>query len=130
MDFFVRPGTSAAQREAVLARWYREQLKTLMPPLLEKWQKAVGVQVAAWGVKKMKTKWGGCTPATRRIWVNLELAKTPERCLEYIVAHELTHLLERHHNERFITLLNKHLADWRQARELLNSSLLGHQDWA
>ena len=126
----MRPGTSAEQREAVLARWYREQLKTLIPPLLEKWQKALGVQVAAWGVKKMKTKWGGCTPATQRIWVNLELAKTPEQCLEYIVAHELTHLLERHHNERFTALLDKHLADWRQARKLLNSSLLGHQDWA
>lgn len=129
LDLFVRPGSTPEQREAVLARWYREQIKALMPPILEKWQKALGVQVDAWGVKKMKTKWGGCTPKARRIWLNLELAKTPTQCLEYIVAHELTHLLERHHNERFTGLLDKHLPNWRQVRTMLNKAPLVHQAW-
>lgn len=129
LDLFVRSGSTVEQREAVLSHWYRKQLKDLIPPILEKWQKVLGVQVEAWGVKKMKTKWGGCSPAARRIWVNLELAKTPVRCLEYILVHELTHLLERHHNEHFTGLLDTHFSDWRQARELLNSSLLGHQVW-
>ncbi len=129
LDLFVRPGSSAEQREAVLLRWHREQLKALIPPLLEKWQPTLGVQVAAWGIKKMKTKWGSCNIAARRIWLNLELAKTPIQCLEYIVVHELAHLLERHHNERFMALLDIHLPQWRQHREKLSQAPLGHEDW-
>jgi predicted metal-dependent hydrolase len=129
LDLFVRPGTSAEQREAVLLRWHREQLKALIPPLLEKWQPALGVQVAAWGIKKMKTKWGSCNPASRRVWLNLELAKKPVTCLEYIVVHELAHLLERHHNERFMALLDIHLPQWRQYREILRQAPLGHEEW-
>jgi predicted metal-dependent hydrolase len=129
LDLFVRPGTSADQREVVLLRWQREQLKALIPPFLEKWQPILGVQVAAWGIKKMKTKWGSCNAAARRVWFNLELAKKPVQCLEYIVVHELVHLLERHHNERFTALVEAHVPTWRQARELLNSAPLGHEDW-
>ncbi len=129
LDLFVRPGSSMEHREAVLSRWYREQLKALIPPLLDKWQRVLGVQVDAWGVKRMKTKWGGCTTTTRRIWLNLELAKTPVQCLEYIVAHELTHLIERNHNERFLGLLDKHLPNWRQVRTMLNKTPLAHQVW-
>ena len=129
LDLFVRPGSSAEQREAVLLRWHREQLKALIPPLLEKWQPALGVQVAAWGIKKMKTKWGSCNPASRRVWFNLELAKKPVACLEYIVVHELAHLLERHHNERFMALLDIHLPQWRQYREILSQAPLGHEEW-
>ncbi len=129
LDLFVRPGSSAEQREAVLLRWHREQLKALIPPLLEKWQPLLGVQVADWGIKKMKTKWGSCNIAARRIWLNLELAKKPIQCLEYIVVHELVHLLERHHNERFSALLDIHLPQWRQHREMLSLAPLGHEDW-
>ena len=129
LDLFVRPGSSADQREAVLLRWHREQLKALIPPLLEKWQPALGVQVAAWGIKKMKTKWGSCNIAARRIWMNLELAKTPIQCLEYIVVHELVHLLERHHNERFTALLDAHMPQWQQYREMLKKTPLGHEAW-
>lgn len=129
LDLFVRPGSDCAQRQALLLRWYREQLKELMPPLLEKWQPVLGVQASAWGIKKMKTKWGSCNPSLGRVWLNLELAKAPEQCLEYIVLHELIHLLERHHNERFTALLDKHLQPWRQYREILNKIPLGHQDW-
>ncbi|CAG0969865.1 hypothetical protein GPROT1_01484 [Gammaproteobacteria bacterium] len=129
LDLFVRPGTRPEQREAVLLAWHREQLKALIPPLLEKWQPILGVDVAGWGIKKMKTKWGTCNTTARRIWFNLELAKKPVQCLEYIVVHELVHLLERHHNERFTTLLDTHLPPWRQYRELLSSLPLGHEEW-
>ncbi len=129
LDLFVRPGTSAEQREAILLRWHREQLKALIPPLLEKWQPILGVQVADWGVKKMKTKWGSCNPASRRVWFNLELAKKPMLCLEYIVVHELVHLLERHHNDRFAGLIEAHVPQWRQYREMLKKAPLGHEEW-
>lgn len=82
----------------------------------------------AWGVKT-KSKWGSCNPVAKRIWLNLELAKKPEQCLEYIVVHELVHLLERHHNDRFMALMDKHLPNWRASRDLLNSGMLGHEEW-
>jgi len=129
LNLFVRPGSSTEQREAVLLRWHREQLKALIPPLLEKWQPALGVQVAAWGIRKMKTKWGSCNPTSRRVWFNLELAKKPVACLEYIVVHELVHLLERHHNERFTALVEAHMPLWRQYQEMLNKTPLGHEEW-
>ena len=125
LDLFVRPGTAADQRRAVLERWYRAQLKALIAPLLTQWQPLLGVQAAAWGVKKMKTQWGSCNPATRRLWLNLELAKKPQQCLEYVVVHELAHLLERLHNARFVALLDQHLPQWQQARQLLNALPLG-----
>jgi len=129
LDLFVRPGASAEQRETILLRWHREQLKGLIPPLLEKWQPILGVQVVDWGIRKMKTKWGSCNPTSRRVWFNLELAKKPVQCLEYIVGHELVHLLERHHNERFASLIEAHLPQWRQYREMLRSAPLGHEEW-
>jgi predicted metal-dependent hydrolase len=129
LDLFVRPGATTEQREAVLLRWHREQLKALIPGLLEKWQPILGVQVTHWGVKKMKTKWGSCSIDAGRIWINLELAKKPLHCLEYIVVHELVHLLERHHNERFSALLSAYLPQWRQSREILSQMPLGHEAW-
>ena len=129
LDLFVRPGASSAQREDVLAQWYRLQLKERIPPLLAQWQRVLGVQVTAWGVKKMKTKGGSCNPNAARIWLNLELAKKPEACLEYIVVHELLHLLERHHNAHFTGLMDQHVPHWRQSRQLLNAGVLGHERW-
>ncbi len=129
LDLFVRPGTSVAQREEVLAQWYRLELKQRIAPLLEKWQRMLGVQATAWGVKKMKTKWGSCNPKAGRIWLNLELAKKSEVCLEYIVVHELLHLLERRHNDRFAGLMDQHLPHWRMCRETLNAGVLGHEVW-
>lgn len=129
LDLFVNAGRTVEQREAVLARWYRQQLNELIPPLLAQWQAKLGVQVNAWGIKRMKTKWGSCNPVTGRVWFNLELAKKPVQCLEYIVAHELAHLLERQHNQRFITLLDRHIPTWKSYRELLNLQHLAHERW-
>lgn len=124
MDLFVRPDTTAERREQVLHDFYRAELKRLLPELLDKWQPKLGVEARAWGIKRMKTKWGTCNIEVGRIWLNLELAKKPVQCLEYILVHELTHLLERHHNERFTGLLDQHLPQWRTLREELNGSVL------
>ena len=129
MEVRVRPGTPPEQRERLLNQWYRGQLRKLVPPLLEKWQPALGVIAVEWGIKKMKTKWGACNPQARRIWLNLELVKKPAQCLEYIAVHELAHLLERHHNDRFIAIMDRHLPQWRSIRQELNSAPLAHDTW-
>ena len=94
-----------------------------------KWQAVLGVKIAHWGVKRMKTKWGSCNAESGRIWLNLELAKKPVQCLEYIVVHELAHLVERHHNERFMAIMDQHLPQWRLHRQELNSAPLAHDSW-
>ncbi len=129
IDLFVRPGTTAEARELVLQRWYRGQLKQIIPPLLEKWQQTLDVQVAEWGIKRMKTRWGTCNPEARRVWFNLELAKKPTQCLEYIVVHELAHLLARRHDRQFIQLLDQNLWNWRAFRDELNQAPLGYEQW-
>ncbi|HBN8568331.1 metal-dependent hydrolase [Pseudomonas aeruginosa] len=129
MDLFVRPDTTVERREQVLHDFYRAELKRLVPELLEKWQPKLGVEVRVWGIKRMKTKWGTCNIEARRIWLNLELAKKPVQCLEYILVHELAHLHERHHNDRFIALLDQQLPQWRLVRDELNTSLLAEERW-
>jgi predicted metal-dependent hydrolase len=129
IDLHVRKGSGARERANVLLSWYRAQLKALIPPLLEKWQPVVGVEVADWGVKRMKTKWGSCNLRAKRIWLNLELVKKPVQCLEYIVLHEMVHLLERHHNDRFRTLMDQFMPKWRLRRDALNQAPLVHERW-
>ncbi|SRR5258708_467189 len=129
MDLLARPASDTADRERILTTWYRRQLKAEIAPLITKWEPLIGVQVAEWGVKKMKTKWGTCTIEARRIWLNLELIKKPVHCLEYVVVHEMVHLLERHHNERFVTYMNGFLPQWQYYREELNQAPLGHASW-
>lgn len=129
LDLFVRPETGTDRREQLLHAFYRAELKSLVPELLEKWQPILGVQADAWGIKKMKTKWGTCNIGARRIWLNLELAKKPIQCLEYILVHELLHLIERHHNDHFRGLMDRHLPQWRLHRDELNRSLLAEERW-
>lgn len=119
----------ADARRAALDRWYRRQLKAAYPPLLEKWQAAIGVDVEKVVVRRMKTKWGTCIPESRTIWLNPELAKKNPRSLEYIVVHELMHLNERKHNDRFSRLMDEHLPDWRARRDELNGSPLADERW-
>jgi predicted metal-dependent hydrolase len=125
----VRPGTNDKTKRAIVARWYREQIKTAMPGLVAKWEPILGVKVERVFVQQMKTKWGGCNPTSRSIRVNSDLAKKPSECLEYIVVHEMAHLLVRHHNDFFKCLMDKFLPSWRQLREVLNHSPLAHVEW-
>ncbi|MBK6903353.1 MAG: M48 family metallopeptidase [Saprospirales bacterium] len=129
LDLYVKPGASRDQKERALREWYRRELKKQIPPLLAKWEAILGVRAAGWGVKQMRTKWGACNTHARRIWLNLELAKKPSACLEYIIAHELVHLLERKHGERFMALMGRAMPDWRGKRDLLNSYPVGRGDW-
>lgn len=129
IEIRARKSTDGKQREQALYKWYRRRLKELIPPLLEKWQAVLGVEAAEWGVKRMKTKWGACNPAARRIWLNLELVKKPPRSLQYIVVHELVHLIQRNHNDQFIAIMDEHLPGWRQHRQELNSAPLAHETW-
>lgn len=129
LDLYVREGSDREQREKVLLEWYRLKLKELIPPLVAHWESIIGVKVADWQVKKMKTKWGTCNIAAGRIWLNLELAKKSAQCLEYIVVHEMVHLVERHHNDHFAELMNRFMPQWRLHREELNRSALGHEEW-
>jgi len=97
--------------------------------MIEKWEAIIGVRHAHVGIRRMKTKWGSCNTDTRRILINLELAKKPIECLEYIIVHELVHLHERKHNDRFIALMNNFMPDWRERRDELNRLPFSHIDW-
>jgi len=130
IELHVRSEMSAEQRQRILQRWYRQHLRSLIPALLEKWQTILGVRASEFGIKKMKTKWGTCNIEARRIWVNLELAKKPLACLEYIIVHELAHFLERNHTERFAAIMDKHLPNWRMSRKELNSEPLANETWS
>ena len=129
IDLFVRPNTTTEQRHNILNEWYRKKLKDYIPALIEKWEKIIGVTVNDWGIKQMKTKWGTCNIEDKRIWINLELAKKPVYCLEYIVVHEMIHLLERHHNERFLAYIEKYMPKWKFYKEELNRLPVSHGEW-
>ncbi|HMI84205.1 MAG TPA: SprT family zinc-dependent metalloprotease [Polyangiaceae bacterium] len=129
LEIRARPDANANHRAQVLQRWYREQLKELVPPLLEKWQTVLGVRISGWGIKRMKTKWGSCNADARRIWLNLELAKKSPECLEYLIVHELAHLLARKHDDRFIALMDRQLPKWRLYQKELNAAPLAKEVW-
>lgn len=129
IELYLRPRTSKAKKEAVLEKWYREQLRKVLPGLIEMWAGKLNVQVREFGIKKMKTRWGTCNTRAKRIWLNLELAKKPPQCLEYVVVHEMVHLLERGHNERFVAYLDKFIPHWRSYRDQLNRFPFSHAEW-
>ncbi len=129
IELYTRPDTSPEKKESILEEWYREQLKQVIPSTIEKWEIKMGVKVNAFGVKKMKTKWGSCNREEKRIWLNLELAKKPPECLEYIIVHEMIHLLERNHNGRFVSLMDECMPKWRYYKEELNHLPVKHEDW-
>jgi predicted metal-dependent hydrolase len=120
----------AAKRSSILDEWYRQQLKEEMLPLLEQWQKTLGVETKRVIVQRMKTKWGSCTPQTQIIRLNLELAKKPAECLEYIIVHELLHLIEPTHNSYFIELMEQYMPKWKFYREELNRLPVRHEKWS
>jgi predicted metal-dependent hydrolase len=129
IELYVRPDSSIEKRKQVLDSWYRAQLKEKIPPIIEKWERKIGVRCLEFGIKKMRTKWGTCNTEAKRIWLNLELAKKTPECLEYIIVHELVHLVERSHNERFRKLMNEFMPKWKFYRDELNRLPFSHIDW-
>jgi predicted metal-dependent hydrolase len=125
----VRPGSDRQQSHRILDRWYRQQLHEVIPPLLAQWEPVLGVKVARYFVQQMKTKWGSCNSAKGNIRLNTELAKKPPQCIEYILVHELTHLLEPSHNARFVLLMDQFMPDWRARRDLVNQLPVRHEEW-
>ena len=118
----VRPGTDEAKKQAIVDEWYREQLKQAVPPLIAKWEPLMGVKVERFFVQRMKTKWGSCNPGAGSIRLNTDLAKKPRECLEYIVVHEMVHLLEPTHNARFVALMDQFMPKWQFYRDSAESA--------
>lgn len=125
----VRPGSSAAKRAEVMHDWHKSLLHEAVPPLIRKWEKRLGVEVHGYFLQRMKTKWGGCTPRAGHIRLNTELVKKPKELLEYVIVHEMAHLLEPTHSDRFIALLDQHFPTWREARAELNDLPLAAENW-
>lgn len=120
----VREKSTQQQREKIINEWYRNELKNKIPTILEKWEQIMGVKADNWCVKNMKTRWGTCNAKDRRIWINLQLAKKPVDCLEYVVVHELVHLLEKNHTTIFVEYMDKYLPNWRVTKSELNSFIM------
>jgi len=126
----VRPGTDARKKRAIVETWYRQQLKKAVPPLIARWEPLLGLKVERFFVQRMKTKWGSCNHRARRIRLNTELAEKPRECLEYIVVHEMTHVLEPTHNARCVALLDQFMPQWQFYRDQLNRLPVSHENWA
>lgn len=126
---YMPEGSDRVARTRVLQRWHRAELRRAVPPLLSKWEPRVGEKASQWGIRRMKTRWGSCNREAGRIWLNLELVKKHPLCLEYVVVHELAHLLERNHGERFAELMDSLLPDWKSRRDTLNNAPLADEAW-
>lgn len=125
----IRPGSTAAQRQAVMHAWHKRLLHEALPPLIAAWEPRLGVQVAGYFVQRMKTKWGSCNPRAGTIRLNTELVKKPRDLLEYVVVHEMAHLREPTHGARFVELLDHHYPSWRSARLELNELPVAAEAW-
>ena len=130
IELYVRPGATKNQKEALLQVWYRNQLREIVLPYIVKLEEKMNVKVSEVNFRIMKTRWGTCNIKTKRILLNTELAKKPIESIEYVLIHELTHLLERKHNETFIAYLDKFIPKWKHLREELNRSVLWHVEWS
>jgi predicted metal-dependent hydrolase len=129
IELCVRPESTGARRGEIMSDWYRECLRAVIAEMLEVWQAKLGVRANRWRIMRMRTRWGTCTQGSGNILFNLELAKKPLVCVEYVIVHELLHLIERGHNQRFIDLLDRHLPKWRTLKEELNHHILAHEEW-
>jgi predicted metal-dependent hydrolase len=130
LDLYVRKNASFENRQRVIREWHRKELKAILPDLIELWEKKIGVKVDFCGIRQMKTRWGSCNIEKRRIWLNLELAKKPIHCIEYILVHEMIHLLERNHNDSFKGYMDNYLPSWKSTKEELNRIPVSHADWS
>ena len=120
LELHAKEHATYEKRQSILEAWYREQLKNHIPILINKYERLMSLAVQEFGVKKMKTRWGTCNPKAKRIWLNLELAKKPIECLEYVVLHEMTHFIEPKHNQRFYDLVTQYMPEWRNAEKKLS----------
>ena len=126
---FTQPESTYDRRESLIASWYRDQVRTVASEFVQKWEPVIKVKVRQIFIQKMRTKWGGCRPDRGHIRLNTELAKKPKECLEYIVVHEVVHMIEPHHNKQFTQYMDKLLPHWRHIRGELNRAPLAHEDW-
>ena len=129
INLYVRHNTSKEDKAIILKEWYRAEMKKQIPEILSKWESIIGVKSNEWAIKQMRTKWGTCNIEAKRIWLNLELSKKPIICLEYIIVHELVHLLERNHNDKFVSYMNQFMPKWRMYKTELNKLPVAHNDW-
>ena len=120
IDLYVKEESSEEERVYIIKEWYRKELKSKIPFLIEKWERIMDVGVNEFGVKQMKTRWGTCNTRDKRIWINLELAKMSPHFLEYIVVHEMAHLLERGHGPKFKAIMDKYYPNWKNVKDELN----------
>ncbi|MCI5211771.1 MAG: DUF45 domain-containing protein, partial [Candidatus Electrothrix sp. ATG2] len=130
LTLIVRPGASAEKRKEVMQEWHRSLLHQAVPRLITKWEQQLHVTVRAYYLQRMKTKWGGCNPQAGNIRLNTELVKKPKDLLEYVIVHEMIHLLEPTHNEGFFALLDQHYPSWPEARAELNALPLAAEEWS
>ncbi len=129
IELVVKKGADLKQKQKLLEDWYRKRLRQSAGKYIAFWEKQMNLKVAEFGIKRMRTKWGSCNREAKRIWLNLELAKKPKECLEYIVVHEMVHVLERNHGTRFVALMDQFLPQWRQYKDELNRLPVGHSNW-
>ena len=130
IELCVRPNSNFESRSKVMEKWYRSILSEFIVVFVEKWEKKIGVKCSETKIRKMRTLWGSCNSLKKTITLNIELSKKPLECLEYIVVHELIHLIERSHNHKFVGLMDEHMSDWRSRRDLLNRLPVRHYDWS
>lgn len=129
LNLYVRPNTDLLKKKELLDEWYRDQLRQILKKIVVKWEKRIGIKIEELYIKKMRTKWGSCNIESKRIWINLELAKKDIECIEYILVHEMVHFLERNHNSNFIAYMNRLLPEWKVIRDTLNKAPISHVDW-
>ncbi len=120
IDLYVKEGSGKEKREDIIKEWYRKELKSIIPPLIQKWEEIMNLRVNEWGVKQMKTRWGTCNIKAQRIWLNLELAKKSPHCLEYIIVHEMAHLIEKGHGDKFKAIMDRYYPNWKNVNAELN----------
>ncbi|GAG15423.1 unnamed protein product, partial [marine sediment metagenome] len=129
IDLYIKDNTDFKKKEKLIENFYRSEIKKQIPNLLDKWEKIIDIDVNEVRIKKMKTKWGSCNPKEKRIWLNLELAKKPLHCIEYVIVHEMIHFIEKNHSDKFRHLIGLHLPQWEQYKKELNNSILSYSNW-
>lgn len=129
IQLIIRPNTPREKRQDIMEAWYREKLREITTPLIEKWQKKMGLTLNDLAIRRMKTKWGSCNIEAKRMVLNTELAKKPLHCIEFIIIHELVHLKERSHTARFMALMDRYLPEWKEVKQELSRMPVGHVEW-